>query len=753
MTTIADRARAALAAWRAGGQPAKAISHHPELTGREHVYSSGGGLTFEQQVAGDFDSYAKVYEIYAWIRKAVLKYAEAIAPLPVRVVDADGMALLAHPVTELLDSVNPDHTPIDLWEAYCVQKLLGGEVFLEIVDDARGRPVELWNRRPDLVDVVPDETTPDYPIVAGYVYGERELPASSIIHDKFYNPRNPWRGLAPVTAARHGIIIDMYAQAWSRNFLRSGARPDYGLVAPEGLTETERQEYLQTLADNYSGIENAHKPIILENGVTDIKTFSWAPVDIQWLEQRKTSRVEVAGVFGVPPEIMGWGEANTYENMDQAHRWFWRLTLLPFVGARDTGLTSFFRRRRPMLAPGERVATDLGQVTALQEDISTKAEAARIYWAMGVPWNTVDERMGLGFGEVPGGDTGFVPVGMVPVVAAAERQVADFGSAGGTQIPTEPPGERGNDLLSVGQAAQVARIAAEVLRVGQAAQVARLPATVKAGVPAYGSPRHKALWKAIQAVSMPFERRMAKRLATDFGKQRDDIADALAEYMAPTKATQQEPRIPDTASQFFDLAAWVTFFETAYEPLFTDMTRAAGADALATLGSDILFDLSRPHISQAIQTMKLKFAEDINGTTLEMLDVALRKLLTEAAENGWGSFKIQEELGKRTNDVFGLRTELWQRERIARTEMGKARSLGRHQGAIQSGLDLLKGWLAALDERTRTSHRNAHDRYMDQPIALDALFQVGDDRMVSPRTGSDAKENINCRCAEWWIPQ
>jgi len=144
--------------------------------------------------------------------------------------------------------------------------------------------------------------------------------------------------------------------------------------------------------------------------------------------------------------------------------------------------------------------------------------------------------------------------------------------------------------------------------------------------------------------------------------------------------------------------------------------------------------------------MRMKFADDINGETLKVLEKALRDLLTEATENGWSVWRIQEELGKRTNDVFGLRRKQWQRERIARTEIHKATEKGHMEGARQSGLHLKKAWLAAMDNRTRDTHREAHSRYQRNPIDLDEPFRVGGDLMDAPGQGSNPAENINCRC-------
>jgi HK97 family phage portal protein len=327
-------------------------------------------------------------------------------------VDSKDKALDSHPLTELLLRVNDEETPADLWSAYVIHMLLGGETFYELVPDTRGRPAEIWLRRPDQVGVVPDASRLNYPTAIGYLFeGEDNqavpIDAPYMVHDKFYNPLNAWRGLAPIHAIREGITIDLYAQAWSKGFLRSNARPDFAVIAPQGVTTGEVERIEEKFLFKFSGVENAHRPIILEEGITDIKTFSFPPKDIEWLEQRKYSRDEVGAIFGVPDEIMGYGK-DTYENFETALTVFWTLTLLPFVRRRDVTLTNHFAKHSQGLRPGERIDTDLSDVGVLQEDLTPKVDLARKFWDMGVPFNILDKTLGLGVGPVDGGEIGYL---------------------------------------------------------------------------------------------------------------------------------------------------------------------------------------------------------------------------------------------------------------------------------------------------------------------------------------------------------
>ena len=384
------------------------------LRERIHLFSAGGGSGDGQQTANDsvqdYVGAATAYQSYVWVRKAVGKIAESLASLPVGVTSATGESLPQHEIALLLNRGNDQMPPSLCWEQYAISMLLSGECFFEIVDDRRGRPAELWHRRSDAITLRVDSSTERrlYPRVAQYVYqpefaggaGEpHPLPPESMIQDKFSNPLSIWRGLAPIAAVREGIIIDLFSRAWRKNFMRRGARPDYALVAPQGITKTERDELEASLIQKFSGAENWHKPIILEEGVTDIKTFSFPPRDVEWLQQQEFSRDEVGAVFGVPDEIMGYGK-DTYENFQTALEVFWTLTVRPFAQHRDSALTHYFTHVRPLLKPGEKVATDFSGVGVLQDDLAPKVGMASQLFAMGVPFEAIDERLKLGFGGI-----------------------------------------------------------------------------------------------------------------------------------------------------------------------------------------------------------------------------------------------------------------------------------------------------------------------------------------------------------------
>ena len=184
-----------------------------------------------------------------------------------------------------------------------VYKYLGGEFPLELVPNGQGIPVEVWARRPDKIIVVPDVSNERklYPRVAGFRNeADRDylIPPELMWFDKFTHPTNPWRGLNVISAARQGIAIDTFAHASIKTFLKKGSQPPYAIIAPQGITLTELERMEQRAQHKLGGYENVYRPIMLEEGVTDIKPLSYAPKDIQWMEQSRFGRDETGAIIG-----------------------------------------------------------------------------------------------------------------------------------------------------------------------------------------------------------------------------------------------------------------------------------------------------------------------------------------------------------------------------------------------------------------------------------------------------------------------
>lgn len=694
MSNLLERIRA-----RAKSHESPLYDLHPELQYRVPIMRLFADQKGNELPSGQFDENSAFYAHHVWVQKALRVLAENIAPLPLRVVRGEGRdakPVEGHELAERLELPNPAMDRTHFWREWMVDMMLGGEWGVELIFNGGGdRLLEMWPRQPSQFYIRPGALGRRYREVLEYKIDDGEtrepypLNPDEFIHFKFYNPTNPWRGIAPITAVRMGIRIDQMAEAWSLWFYRNQARPDFAIIAPEGVTRSEKQEIEEELSARHGGA-NAHKPIVLEQGVTDIKTFSYPPKDLEWLEQRKLSRDEIGGIFGVPDEVMGYGR-DTYENFETALEALWAITLVPLIDFRDNALTHFFKARRPLLAGGERIQTDLSDVSQLKEDLSDKIEQWGTLVDRRVPPRTASDFLGLGIPNYPGDDQ--------PV----ERPLSSRDLALGLSLPAP---------------------AAKTQKASPA--------------PEYGSEEHAALLKRIDARLETPRQGMQRKLKRYFQGQQTRIGQALRDAGQRTFGRglhKGEDDIPSPES-LFDMDAEVQRFMDEFLKLIEDAFALAGAAELAELGVEAEFALDDPFVQSQVRHILETVARRTNETT--WLD--LIELFEEAERAGEGIPAIQERLAA----YFGDRKSDWQTERIARTTMTGASNASAVEAWGQSGVVKTKTWVSALlPNRTRDAHAAAHG----QTVPLRGLFEVGGEHMAFPGDPNASPGNIiNCLC-------
>ena len=111
----------------------------------------------------------------------------------------------------------------------------------------------------------------------------------------------------------------------------------------------------------HQGARNAGRPMLLEGGL-DWKPMGFSPSDMEFQKTKESAAREIALAFGVPPMLLGIPGDATYANYHEAHRAFYRLTVLPLVGKVTARVADWLSRHG-----GETVdlRPDLDQVPAL----------------------------------------------------------------------------------------------------------------------------------------------------------------------------------------------------------------------------------------------------------------------------------------------------------------------------------------------------------------------------------------------------
>ncbi len=271
--------------------------------------------------------------------RSVRLIAEAAAALPLVCQGEDGR-MDVHPLLDLLARPNPAQGRAELLEALFAQVLLSGDGYVEAVAGAAGLPVELHVLRSDRMSVVPGAD--GWPVAFEYAVGARKHRfavgegISPICHIRSFHPQDDHYGFSPMQAAAQAVDVHNAASRWSKALLDNAARPSGAIVYSgadgQGALAADQYERLQHEMEAYhQGAANAGRPMLLEGGL-DWKPMGFSPSDMEFQKTKENAAREIAQAFGVPPMLLGIPGDATYANYQEAHRAFYRLTVLPLAG-------------------------------------------------------------------------------------------------------------------------------------------------------------------------------------------------------------------------------------------------------------------------------------------------------------------------------------------------------------------------------------------------------------------------------------
>lgn len=304
--------------------------------------------------------------------RCIRKIAESAASIP-WVLYAGQKELDTHPLLSLLERPNPQTGRTAFFISLFAYEQIAGNAYLEAVKaDGETAPRELWVLRPDRVRVVPG--TSGLPVAYEYTAGGKSTRwqmdpltgQGDILHLKGFHPTDDWYGQGSLEAALLAIDQHNAASAWNQALLQNAARPSGALVyapkeGPALLTEDQFRRLRQELEEQVEGASNAGRPLLLEGGL-EWRAMSLSPSDMDWRQGRDAVAREIALAFGVPPQLIGLPDAQSYANYREARLAFYEDTVLPLAFAVRDALNGWLA---PQFGTGLRLDFDLDAVPAL----------------------------------------------------------------------------------------------------------------------------------------------------------------------------------------------------------------------------------------------------------------------------------------------------------------------------------------------------------------------------------------------------
>ena len=226
----------------------------------------------------------------------------------------------------------------------------------------------------------------------------------------FWNPDDPHSGLSPLDAAKVDIQTDYKAGKWNQNFFDNDASPGGVLQTDKRLLPGTVEKLRTQFEERHQGFNRSHRVAVLDQGLK-YQVTGLSHNEMQFLDLRKFTHKGIMWVLGMKPAILD-SEGLNYAVAKQERKEWWLGTNVPIMNLIASALSfSCFGETQEY-----RVRFRVETVEALQEDHLLKARTMSLYTSRGAPFNIVNKTLDLGFPDIPGGDVGFLPRSMAPVL-------------------------------------------------------------------------------------------------------------------------------------------------------------------------------------------------------------------------------------------------------------------------------------------------------------------------------------------------
>lgn len=605
------------------------------------------------------DAKAQLEAYSSWVYSCATVRAQKLATVNLQLYkksnSEDPIEVKKHEVLDLLYSINPFCTFYDLIELTGLYLDLAGEAFWWLLRDKKGQIIQIY---PYLSPENMEISTSATKYITGYIYNVpgsgQKIPFESkdILHFKYANPLNPYRGLSPVKAAELAIATDKEASIYNWRFFKNSAVPAGTLTTDKMLDDRTYQRIRAQWDAAHKGVNNAFRTAILEAG-TKYANMGISQKDLEFLEGKKFHRDEILAMFRVPKSILGITEDVNRANAEATIAMFMEHVIEPNM-------------RKVVIYLNEFLLPNYSDDIFFDFDNPVKAnqEMELAYYQNGIAngWLTPNEiREWEGLDAIEGGDSVRQPFSSPLQLSDKPKNKKKF------QIDFKRPtlGEKISSLLEPEIKKKIKKIISK-----KNIEPIKNESTKKP----YDEKFADYIHKNKIAKTDEEEKQMMVKLRKEFDRQKKE-----------TLAQLNQKSVSDVD---FDEEGEADIFAKIFEPEFEQFWKTHGDDAMRLIGLEFI-DMT-PLVRKKIKEQAAKFAEDVNETTAKKIKNQLQLGLDEG--------ESIPELSERIKEVFAEATTS-RAENISRTEVSKAVGDSSIEAWDQSGIVDKKQWITAKDER------------------------------------------------------
>lgn len=374
------------------------------------------------------DSYHELakdgYQDNAIVYRCINEISKGAAAVPFKLFRGD-QPIEDHPLLDLLARPNPMNSGSEYFQKLYSYVLLSGNSFMLKAGPDNQMPNELYLLRPDRVKIKPSKR--DIPLmyeytingrVAAEYFVDQSTGLSDVKQIKTFNPLDDYYGLSPIKPAAADIDQHNLSGRHNVQLLLNGARPSGAVVyKPKDeqgtmtmLTDSQREQLRSDLLSRFETVDNTGRTMILE-GDFDYKEMGLTPKDMDFATLKNFAARDIALCFGVPAQLVGIPDAQTYSNMAEARLALYEETIIPLLHHVESDLGEWLV---PMFGSDLKLKYDIDSIPAVTERRRMIYENILRAVSEGVlTRNEARERIGLE--PIKGGDEVYIPANLFPL--------------------------------------------------------------------------------------------------------------------------------------------------------------------------------------------------------------------------------------------------------------------------------------------------------------------------------------------------
>ena len=663
-----------------------------EVTASWNPYYAGAGTRVMGSNLLDFNK--------NWVYVCTDKIADSVSSVQLKLMQVSkgqDKELFVHKALSLLNKPNEALSGRDFrYITAAHQELTGNAYWLK---DKPNDPTSLTPLNPQFVRVKTDKSTG---MITQYIYtlgGQSSTYAADMIfHLKYPNPMNPNMGRGTLEPIAEWVDVDNYATEFNRRFFMNGATFG-GTIETDSSTKESMQLLRVSLNEMYTGVQNAHKPMLLPKG-TKMTESKMTQRDMQFSEMDNRFRDKILAAFGVPKSVVGIVEDVNRANAESSNYVFMSFTVKPKLDRFINFLNEFYL---PAFKGTENLYFTYTDPTP--ENIAVEIQENQAGLGSS-PWLTVNEvRAKKGLPPVEGGDTVQQLVTLTPLGETLEIDQPEDEPAKAAKRPVRL------DMKAIAKD-NIFESVAKLFKTK--AQKDDMEAQHKEFIARVGT----------------YEATFAKEIKDHDRKQKQQVLDNVSKHVKDlTKADILN--VNDAAALIIDFAT----------PLMGKLVTDEGTRTLLKLNLADTFTMTG-RIKKIIDTSVARMARNYTQTTLAKLQTQINA--------GIAAGESMADISNRISSVYD-QTEEYRAERVARTEVFSAANDANREAYIQSDVVKSIEWHTAEDERECQFCApldgkivDVSDNFFDKHETIEgddgSSYSLGYEKVMNPPL------HPNCRC-------